>query len=514
MFSSEELISFVFANESDIYYGDDLLKLNLDQLLWKRLHENYETVYFLRAQEGLFQVRTFGDRTANPDWKKNAVKLWGKSDYVKQGSWLQRQLRATHQRAAFVCSLEDFCTVLDNDRWEETLREIASAKKRSGKIVLTVPVTAEHSCGYLLHSRVFDWLGEKAVTDARGGSLRPLYSQIKSGKGKDCMFLNVFTWERIRDLLVHITMEHPDRCCDASELEALAKTLAGGLNDPGMGPTEIFPESDGPLCYLRCRDLYARLQDDQVWEKLLRWKDACEVSSPERPELLILRDKKGFAGKCTLLSLPKWLRERQDDGPWAAAMLDKIKKAVAVPKNRPENPEVVALIVRYLDQLNAFSVDDAQTYKWLLKTIEFCTQWLYIDAEGEEFDEFQKIMECLDACIATSNQCYMLQRNLSVYQSQNQCGSLTQKKLTQKKLAQMKENLEVSSRMCREFQDIADSSILEFSMPRGTGDHDRLLEKLQTVVNMKEKATAEQEAKNDGDEYIFIKEDYDVSPRS
>ena len=190
MFSSEELISYVFANESDLYYGNDLLKLNLNQYLWKKLHKQYETVYFLRAKDGLFQVRTFGDRKSDPEWKKTSLKLLGKSDAQKQGIWLQRQLEMD-QRCAIVCPLEDFCTVMEEPVWEKKLREIAADGSRRGKIVLTVSETAERSSKYLLGSPVFDWLGEKAVTDARVGSLRPLYPQLKNRKGDDLVFLNM-----------------------------------------------------------------------------------------------------------------------------------------------------------------------------------------------------------------------------------------------------------------------------------------------------------------------------------
>ena len=58
MFSSKELLHLVFADETDTYYGDDLLKLELNQYLWLKLHESYQTVYFLGAAGKTFTIKT------------------------------------------------------------------------------------------------------------------------------------------------------------------------------------------------------------------------------------------------------------------------------------------------------------------------------------------------------------------------------------------------------------------------------------------------------------------------
>ena len=99
MFSSKELISFVFANENDIYYSEDLRKRNLNQYLWETLHENYETVYFLTAEDNRFRVRTFGDLSGDIAGleKQAKPKLWsflGSSEQEKFSNWLLRQLCA------------------------------------------------------------------------------------------------------------------------------------------------------------------------------------------------------------------------------------------------------------------------------------------------------------------------------------------------------------------------------------------------------------------------------------
>lgn len=506
MFSSEELISYVFANESDLYYGDDLLKLNLNQYLWMQLHKQYETVYFLREKDGLFQIRTFGDRKGNSEWKRTSVKLWGKSDVQKQGIWLQRQLELD-QRCAIVCPLEDFCTVLEKPGWEKILREIAGDSRRRGKIVLTVPETAERSSKYFLESPVFDWLGEKAVTDARVGSLRPLYPQLRNGKGDDLVFLNTFTRKRIRGLLLHLMMENPDRFCHGSELEALTVTLVNYLNYTRLQKNVLFPQVQGPLSYLRYRDLYTQLQDAYVWDGLLRLKETCTALETREPKMQILRDKRSFAGKCILLRLPSWVRENETHGSWAEDMVEKILREVTSPRNRSENPDIVALTEKYLDCLVAFCDPDIQTFALVLKAMEFCIKWLHMEPDSERMAEFLKIVNYLDACISASDRRFRLARMLSVHAEEQSSGTV----LTVK-LARMRKELELQEKKCNQYQQLANAAIMDFAMSRDVVDHDNLLKEIEEVIGREnEQAEGKKEIVFD-DDFVFTSEMYSYRP--
>ena len=91
MFSSSDLISFVFANENDTYYRDDLLKLNQDQQLWHLLHESFDTVYFLRNTENQLQVYSFGDSKGGP-CPVFKDKIFTSAE-EQLGNWMLRQLR-------------------------------------------------------------------------------------------------------------------------------------------------------------------------------------------------------------------------------------------------------------------------------------------------------------------------------------------------------------------------------------------------------------------------------------
>ena len=192
MFSSNDLISFVFANENDVYYRSDLLKLNLNQHLWHLLHRRFDSVFFLRAEGDCLQPWSFGDSKGGACTKFKDNLIFGKAE-KQLCNWMRDQLRnrAGHT-TAIVCSLRDFCQVLSDKRWREPLQGIADDRSRTGIFVLTASPVAEDSVELLLNSPVFEYLRETAITELRGGELRELYSWIKRRKENSCFFFNEF----------------------------------------------------------------------------------------------------------------------------------------------------------------------------------------------------------------------------------------------------------------------------------------------------------------------------------
>lgn len=521
MFSSKELISFVFANENDIYYGEDLLKLNLNQYLWTKLHESYETVYFLSAAENSFNVRSFGDSTciAYDSGKKSITKLLsfiGSTEQDKLGAWMLRQLRAKpNQAVAFVCPLEDFCTVLADDRWTTVLQSIAEEKKRSGIFVLTAPATSERTKDLLLNSPVFDRLGETAVTDLRGGELRELYGPIKRNKWDSCLFLNTFPRERVRSLLLHLAMEYPDRCQSCQELDTLADYLTGYLHDPQSQQEEPLLTSNLPAGYLLYRELYEQLASESVWNRLAKQSAKAfpkHSSASLCREAPVLRDLKCYAGKCMMLRLPKWVREQDGEGRRADKILENIQREVSAPKNRPENKEITAAAEEFLSQLDAVNADDLDTYLQLLQAIEFCAGRVYAEPGREETGRVLAIIEKLRSGISISGACFTMRRDLKLYQSQAAPGSLQSAKLLR-----MNKQLATLEELRKRYVDLVNASILELTMPASTTHiMDQLEELKQEVEECEEQIPQIQDLPlgedEFGDDFSFRPEDYAYIP--
>lgn len=529
MFSSKELISYVFVNENDIYYGDDLLKLNLEQYLWEQLHGSYEAVYFLSASDSTFHVRSFGDLCCNAyEAGKKKLKLFGKnSEQTEQGNWILRQLCAkSGETAAFVCPLEDFCGVLSDSRWEPVLEKIAEEKKRTGIFVLTASATAERTKDLLLDSPVFEKLHETAVTDLRGGALRELYGTLKRRKWDNCLFLNTFSWERIRALLLHLAMEYPERCESCQQLDCLADYLTVYLRDPERQQKEPLLKSDLPTGYLMYRELYEQLSAERVWKKLVE-QSTCYTNSaqvhgnPERREpsgvdVPVLRDRNCYAGKCMKVKLPKWVRSHEQEGPRIEKLLQNIRSAVSAPKNRTENSRIIEAADGFLSQIDTVHNGDIDTYKQLLIAVEFCVRWIYTEPESEQLGRVLDVIDKQKNLITFSDQCFGQKRDLEFFRQQATMGVLQRKTLENKEA-----EARAGEQMRKNYADMVSALILELTMPSASGDIMQKLTELEQDIKKCEEQPPEEEIlpppeeeeESEKDEEFFLRpEDFSYIP--
>lgn len=470
MFSSKELISFVFANENDTYYGEDLLKLDLNQYLWEQLHESYDAVYFLSAGDKSFQVRSFGDLCCEKYTPKK-FKLFGGTPQQEQGKWLLDQLKAKPGRtAAFVCPLEDFCSILSDSRWDEVLEDIVSEKKRSGIFVLTASATAEQTSALLLESPVFEKLRETSVTDLRGGALRELYGTLQRRKADSCLFLNAFSWERVHGLLLHLALEHPDRIESAAQLDRMTDYLYAWLLDPDAAGGEPL-SWELPPCYLSYEKIYEQLRNDHIWAKLAEQSTVYAHSehrerTRERSgiDVPVLRDITTYAGRCLKLRLPRWMQEEEDVREYAQILLKNIRSAVQNPKNRVENRQIASAAEGILDQMHTVRKGDTNTLLQILKALKFCVNYIYT-AENEPIaQDVTELIEMHNSVIFESGQCFLLRWNLE------HTKTYSQGKYADTFLAHDEEQLKNKERLLKENTDAISVRELRLSSPDLSGD--------------------------------------------
>lgn len=518
MFSPTELISLVFANKDDLYFGDDLLKLNLHQFLWKELHKTYQTVYFLSAADKAFTVRTFGDLGGTPYIPKHSL---FSSEQSKFSGWLLRQMRnKPEESAAFVCSLEDFCGVFENPQWKETLQTIAADKKRTGSFILTASTTDENTGTLLLCSPVFEWLRDDGITGIRGGILRNLYNSIQKNKWKSCFFLNAFTQERIRSLLLHVVTAYPERCCSLHRLSQMADYLTVYLRDPKLHRSQpIFPQSL-PIHYLTYRDLYEQLKKEPVWNRLeqrsasyAKLTGRVQSQDWEEADVPILRDPSCYAGKCLLLRLPKWLTADEADGAQADKTLSSIQRQAVSPRNRSENRTIVTAMERFLLRLETIRHGDVGSYLQILDALEFCMDWLYVEDDSQVLSIIRQMEDTVTIC----EQCYQLSFNLKVQQP------LGTDILHTKTIQQLRENLNVCLGLRDRSIDLIKASVIGLSMSTVDTHITQQVEQLQQKIQqfgaqlpaaapMPELTQPEPEEEEDLTEFILTPEDYDIHP--
>lgn len=487
MFSSKDLISFVFANENDTYYGEDLLKRDLNQYLWDRLHRNYEAVYFLNARGNSFQVSSYGDLRCNeytPGKKKLFGLLGGNAEQTELGGWIQRQLRAKPEgAAAFVCPLDDFCSVLSDPKWSPVLEGIAEEKKRTGIFVLTASTTAEKSADLLLTSPVFEKLRESTVMGLRGGAVIDLYSTLKKRKMDGCVFLNTLSWEQVHGLLLHLAMEHPQRCESCERLDEMTEYLYAYVRDSEFARSEQLIGYGQVAGYLTRESLYTWLQNDRNWKKFEARVALFDPNGRNRSHqewsptnVAVLRDPAAYAGRCMKIDLPGWLSE--DAAATAKHLLRSITEQVSSPKNRKENPQIVAVAEKMLNRLDAVRHGDEASYLWILEAVKFCVSQVYSSPDNARTKRVQEILQTQIDAIDIFDQHFTRKRDLAVAENSFGVG-----KLQNMALQQLKASVTEREKMKESLIDLVRAAELQLEMAGSKEDVSGLVDNIRSLID-------------------------------
>ena len=433
MFLSNELIQLVFAEENDVFYGEDLTELDLEQYLWLRLHRSrYAAVYFLRAlpREGSFSVRCFaGDRKCrpyDPDQQKGLKWLLGKKEN-ELGKWMLDQLRDRSDPAALICPMADFCAVAGQESWEPLLRELASDKRRSGVLVLTAPPEAEESTALLLQSKVFDWLGDTAILDARKGNPQNLYGFLRRRKTPEaCVFLNNVTEESLEGLLRCAELSRPGPILTEEDRSAAAAYLSGYLRTPRLQREEPLFSHNLPGAYLRYKELRSFLDQDKVWKSLI-----LRSRSEEKPEfagssLLMCRSTDGKIGDCierVFAMTPKVISDPKISGQWS-----RVLGSLMTPSPVPPDPRLAESMERLTLILTAAEQRNAEECLRVLEALEVLCRVLGEPELGEEkLDRCLRLEQSTDLYVKMQDQLNVLEEDIALLSGQT--GNLAAAKL-------------------------------------------------------------------------------------
>ena len=487
MFSSKDLISFVFANENDVYYGSDLIKRDLNQYLWERLHANYEAVYFLSAKDNSFRVSTYGDLRCSeyPSGKKKLFGWLGGGESGELGNWIQKQLRAkSDSTAAFVCPLSDFCEVLSDPKWQSVLQRIAEENQRTGIFVLTASATAEKTTDLLLTSPVFEHLQENAITDLRGGATRELYGTLKKRKWDNCVFLNTFGWEQVQGLLLHLVMEYPDRCSSCEQLDLMTEYLHTCLRDPGFAATkDLFSQT--LVGYLRYEEIYNWLSNERNWTKFahrcdlyIREGKKRSILEPAGASTAVLRDPNTYAGRCLKIHLPKWLREDAEAEAQALLLLQSIQEEVKIPKNRAEHPSIADCAETLLGHLEAVRTGDSESYLWILEAIKSCVGQVYAQPEQPRTEKLLRLLQKRLDAVTVFDQHFLACHNVSIARA-----TFSENKLQNITLKQAEANLYKLHKVKQQYVDLIRSLELELNMSENAQDISLILDDIQSELD-------------------------------
>ena len=434
MFLSNDLIQLVFADENDVFYGEDLTELDLEQYLWLSLHRSrYAAVYFLRAspKEESFSVRRFaGDRKCrpyDPDQQKGLKWLLGKREN-ELGKWMLDQLRDRSNPAALVCSLADFCAVAGQESWEPVLRELAEDKKRSGVLVLTAPPEAEGSTELLLRSRVFEWLEDTAILDARKGTQRNLFGFLRRRKTPEaCVFLNQVTEEGLEGLLRCAELSRTGPILTGEDRAGAAAYLTAYLHSPRRQREEPLFNHNLPGAYLRYRDLRVWLGQDKVWNELIRRGRKEEKSSFSGSPIQVCRSTDGKVGDCIERVFNMSGRLMAD--PAVSGLWDPVLKSLMTPGAASPDPKLAESMDRLTVFLTTADQKDGESCRRILEVLQtFCRVLGEPELGEERLDRCLRLEQSTDLYVKVQSQLRALEEGIALLSGQT--GNLASAKRT------------------------------------------------------------------------------------
>lgn len=530
MFVSEDFLQLVFANERDTYYCNGLLALNLEQYLWFRLHEQgYGCVYFLRYCEDSCQIVHFGERCAQSFDADHGSSKKLFSQKVKPSAlqkWLFKQLRLDGgNRVAIVSSLQGFCRFFSEKSRLEILSQLSAAERR-GTVLLVAPPEAEFSAPFFLHSPVFDALRETSITSLRTAAPCGLFAALQHDKPQRIHFLNVYTKEILSDLLSRVCVEVGATIPD-SLLHHMQSYLLQWNNNP-----DFFRKEQGRNRYLppsgaKYRILHDALVNTDAWDELVErgnevaaygnmqaYLNKIDVPFVHRPPNLhgLHRLQESYAGNCLRLTLPSAVT----NGTRAAdceRLLGEIKDALHDPKNRDANPKVVEAITRFLSDFRDASVSgDGETCYFVLFSIHFCMEQLYIAAGTETENAVEEIIHLMRDCVTFSKGYF------SDLQDYRHSSGQADGNLTHLLLQQLSAKVDTSKRFLDHCKDSIQAAILQLKLANSDASIARLAERISEMIpSLSESIPASEEEvvpepADDDIDYQIREGDYDYLP--
>ena len=427
MFSSMDYIQLVFANWHDTYYCSDLLQLNLEQYLWRNLHEcGYKMVYFVKEKQGRLEISVYNEKnTKSYSEKKSLIKqkVFRQTEDVHLVEWVQEQLR--ENKCAFVWPLDIFCGLKKRGKAAEQLDSL----RRQGKMLLVASPHAESSGKYLLEKdSVFDLLGISYITEARDESTGDYYRLLKSKGRERCVFLNGYTKERLTDLLKHVVFRYLERFTSEEDLRRMGEYLACYLNNRCMQWEESIFEKDFDLSEPMYSALYAQLCRESVWKRLTG-----KIGKPRDMQMTVSKYLKEIYGE-GMIQFPEkrevWIFPKRDSLEWKCrnlvpmaenetdaeylTLLNDLCRSLERYGNGAFHSKVYGSMESFLKKAEHISGGypvDFGTHKRIVRVLQICSEQRY----SSESEAVAKMLDWMNGYIAASEALFLSQMNYNSF---------------------------------------------------------------------------------------------------
>ncbi len=502
MFLPETLINYVFADENDIFFRDDLVQFSLDQYLWFNLKDDYEEVFFIEKESDDYISKTYKAIKKKQGFLSDL--FLGDSSAMNQKrcqKWIESCI-SDKKKIAIVCSLEVFCSIYDK------VKKRTRSLDNKGIIVIKVPLVIEKSRRYFLESQAFEYFEDSVILGLRTHSISNMYEYIRQGKGKGCIFLNVLNMENIQALLLNIMMRNTNRYVSERVLKQAAEYLLWYMSVESTGEKISLFSQKKPFECFTFRDLYEELYNEETWKKLIDRASNRSYDSEgyNVRQVFVTRDRAGDAGKCLFYEVPESVYKvnSKDDVDGVLDLIKSIRRTLLEPSNIEDN----AAVTQYLGELYSKLINckgrDIQSLNFILEAILYAVQNLGVNDENTEgiVSVIKKYTDIISASFQYFTICEKIRDNENL-----DIGVLGE---------QFKESLKDSEKSLKkminsEYQALK-SILINRTLTTTLNDIKQDEEVLQEITDEKEVVEIDQEESSNGDDIGEIDDILNINP--
>ncbi|MDO4614368.1 MAG: hypothetical protein Q4B15_01945 [Lachnospiraceae bacterium] len=292
-------VQLVFANPNDIFYRDDLVRLNLRDFLYAELRERrIDKVLFVRRKNTksakAYAVEAYDEQSYRVFVKEarsvfESFKQIDRSDYRDEKDCTDKQIlqmMREYPDTAFIITAEDFQALFQNDP-----AEAAFLKEGRGRslLILAAP-NADKSLPLLSASDsvfrtrrngvpLFPELDAVFSENQKKGSY---FREFQNGMQNQCLFLNRFTKESLENVVRYSLWKHRSiREYEEEDIAPTAEFIAAWYRSPGM--QNAFPGALTRNARLQFRTIEKDVRIN--WSKLKQFREIWEQNKEAYPVL-------------------------------------------------------------------------------------------------------------------------------------------------------------------------------------------------------------------------------------
>ena len=309
----ERKFHIVFASEDDLYYTDSLMELDIYKYLWLSLRKTHKKVWFISVSDNKkIKIKCFDDKPADNSELKSRKKKKALITVSKDPlEWFFEQSKQ-NDRQAFVTDKDSFRNLFESDCDISELKNITVVLVLRPKISDLKEVISEDFPLLDPYSEYIRRLRKEKTSD--------IIFRLRNNYGNDCSFMQAFTREHIRNMLLHIIFNDREKADSTVIAEYMTVYLEYYLNSRSTqwDERELFSGFQDTTIHSICplyKNIKQALSKDIVWKNLKNRAlhlYSLDSSDPENALKLYTDEKELIFRKNTVIYMYPEMNSRKE----------------------------------------------------------------------------------------------------------------------------------------------------------------------------------------------------------